>query len=201
MDVFLLDSDFKIERPKRYYRTLLHYEKQDNDHPLPDQTPQIQISPLSSEKMSMMSSIRTRVSRIFSLSNVHHEHDIGCSDSVSSVDSDFVPSRVPTPMLNPSTNINPLQRGEFDEHNQENDATPEKNAPVPSDVSKHTFYLLNSQTRLKISARNEVIPCPIFIIYFFFSEIIFLLSASNDAVHYCPREDRGFMSLYHDQSF
>ncbi|KAF8798774.1 phospholipase D [Phlegmacium glaucopus] len=157
-DVFLLDPDFKIERPKRYYRSLLHYEKQDNDHLFPDQPPpRDQISPPASEKRSVMSSIRTQVSKVFhldpdtTLSNAH-EHDANRSDSVSINSS--VPSRAPTPMLDPSTNTNPLQKGGHDEHVEEKD-TARKKKPVPSDVSKHTFYVLNSQTRLKISARNE----------------------------------------------
>lgn len=122
-----------------------------------------------------MSSIKTQVSNIFhadadtAQSNVHHDHgdDADCDDSESSVDSS-VPPRVPTPMLDPSTNMNPLQK---DEHAEEEKAAQKKNAPAPSDVSKHTFYLLNSQTRLKISARNEVMSGPTLII-FFFSEII-----------------------------
>jgi hypothetical protein len=97
----------------------MHYDK-DNDHLFPDppQTPQIsenQLSPSpNSEKRSVMSSIRTRV---FVLS---------------------APSRVPTVMLDPSTNH----------------------------VSKHTFYVLNSQMKLKVSEKNEVMPHPMSMKYF-----------------------------------
>ena len=94
------------------------------------------------------------------LSNVHHEHeDDARSDSASSVVSS-APSRVPTAMLDPSTNKNPFQQGVYDEHGKDNDITQKKHAPVPNDVSKHTFYVLNSQMRLKISAKNEVIQTP-----------------------------------------
>ena len=110
-----------------------------------------------------MSSIRTRVSKILHLdplSAVHHEHEDDVrSDSASSVISS-APSRVPTAMLDPSTNKNPLQPGVYDEHGEDKNTTQKK---VPNDVSKHTFYVLNSQMRLKISAKNEVMPYPMFI--------------------------------------
>ena len=105
-----------------------------------------------------MLSIRTGVSKIFHsdpLCDVHHEHeDDSRIDSASSVDSSTL-SIVPTPMLDPSTNKNPLQRSEYEEHGTDKD-TAQPNVPMPSDVSKHTFYVLNSQMRLKISAKNEV---------------------------------------------
>jgi phospholipase D1/2 len=108
----------------------------------------------------MISSIKTQVSKILHLDpllNVHHEHeDDSRSDSASAVSS--APSRVPTAMLDPSTNNNPLQQGVYDEHAEDENATQKKHPPMPNDVSKHTFYVLNSQMRLKISARNEVIP-------------------------------------------
>ena len=108
-----------------------------------------------------MSSIRTRVSKILHLdplSNAHHEHEDDVrNDSASSVVSS-APSRAPTAMLDPSTNRNPLQQGVYDDDGKDKDTTQKKHAPVPSDVSKHTFYVLNSQMRLKISAKNEVIP-------------------------------------------
>jgi hypothetical protein len=58
--------------------------------------------------------------------------------------------------------MNPLQKAEYDEYGEMKDTRQKKNAPVASDASKHTFYVLNSQMRLKFSARNEVMPCPIF---------------------------------------
>ena len=105
-----------------------------------------------------MSSIRTRVSKILHtdpLSNVHHEReDDARSDSASSVVSS-APSKIPTAMLDPSTNKNPLKQGVYDGHGEDNNVTQKK---LPYDVSKHTFYVLNSQMRLKISAKNEVMP-------------------------------------------
>ena len=109
--------------------------------------------------MSVMSSVRTGVSKILHSdppSNVHHEHENDSrSDSASSVVSSAL-SRDPIPMLDPSTNKNPLQPDVYEEHGEDKHTTQTKNAPVPRDVSKHTFYVLNSQTRLKVSAKNEV---------------------------------------------
>jgi phospholipase D1/2 len=66
-------------------------------------------------------------------------------------------------MLDPSTNANPLAGG--DEHPDEMNDTPnwqndteKKRKKRANDVSKHTFYIENSQTRLKLFARNEVLP-------------------------------------------
>lgn len=133
-----------------------------------------------------MSSIRTQVSKILhldgdtALSHVHHEQDDADRSDSSSVSSSAVsvPSRALTPMLDPSTNMNPLQRekhGEHGEHGDKTDTVQQKNPLVPGDVSKHTFYVVNSQMKLKISARNEVNPVSGFhtiYSYFFFSEII-----------------------------
>ena len=47
-----------------------------------------------------------------------------------------------------------MQQGVYDEHGEDVNTTQQK---VPNDVSKHTFYVLNSQMRLKISAKTEVI--------------------------------------------
>ena len=146
----------------------MYYEK-DNDHLFPDppqtpQIPEILLSP-NSEKRSVMSSIRTRVSKILHLdplSNVHHEHEDDTRSESSSVVSS-APSRVPTVMLDPSTNKNPLQQDVYDEHGEDVNTTQKK---VPKDVSKHTFYVLNSQMKLKISAKNEVMPHPMSMKYF-----------------------------------
>jgi phospholipase D1/2 len=141
-----------------------------------------------------MSSVRTGVSKIFHsdpLSNVHLEHeDETRSDSASSVVSSAL-SRDPTPMLDPSTNKNPLQLDGYEEHGEDKHTIQTKDAPVPRDVSKHTFYVLNSQTRLKVSAKNEVCNALSNLHKIYSLLICLLFSASNDAVHYCPREDRG----------
>ncbi|KAF9565693.1 phospholipase D [Agrocybe pediades] len=176
-DVFLLDQDFRIERPKRYYRqglgNLLHHPHQEptqhhdkagsethSDHHEPP--PQIQLSAPDPERTSMISSIKSRVSKIFHLdhghlsANGHAGHDSDDDGSSVSISS----SRPPTPMLDPSTNTNPLQPDDNKEHHgidhhgklKKLKETADK---VSGDVSKHTFYIINSQMRLKLIARNE----------------------------------------------
>ena len=64
----------------------------------------------------------------------------------------------PTPMLDPSTNTNPLELPD-DMNNRRTRAGEEdqkKKKKRTGDVSKHTFYIENSQMRLKLFARNEV---------------------------------------------
>ncbi|KDQ62566.1 hypothetical protein JAAARDRAFT_171033 [Jaapia argillacea MUCL 33604] len=109
-DVFLLDSDFKIERPKRVYRqglNLLHGEGEDNDET----------------------------------------------------------SRARSVMLDPSTNTDPLAgenhadwetRESWDEDRKGKGKGKDSDKKKSSgEVSKHTFYIENSQMRLKLFARNE----------------------------------------------
>ena len=55
-----------------------------------------------------------------------------------------------TPMLDPSTNTNPL---EAPDERSNGDKNKKKKR---GDVSKHTFYVENSQMRLKCYAKNEV---------------------------------------------
>ena len=69
----------------------------------------------------------------------------------------------PTPMLDPSTNTNPLlpnegNQGDDPVNNPDAKSLKQKKKKSTPDVSKHTFYIENSQTRLKLVARNEV-PC------------------------------------------
>jgi phospholipase D1/2 len=84
------------------------------------------------------------------------------SDSDTSEDSS-VPSRAPTPMLDPSTNPNPLDTvnaHKEDEHDDMEDRAwkaPDKKKKKPKDVSKHTFFISNSQMKLKLIAKNEVL--------------------------------------------
>jgi len=60
-------------------------------------------------------------------------------------------SQLPTPMLlDPSTNANPLN------HSADVDSGAKKNGELTADVSMHTFYVVNSQMKLKLRARSEV---------------------------------------------
>lgn len=167
-DVFLVDPDFKIERPTRYYRQGLNLithpeitvqeEKADKkeDH-----------NDVTSMRPSTRggSSIRSKLSRVFHRrhSEERSERDVPSprpsrvrASSVSSPTSGESMgaelARQITPILDPSTNTNPLLGP--DDHNDKNAGDKHKKKAV--DVSKHTFYIENSQMRLKLFARNEV---------------------------------------------
>ncbi|EPQ51020.1 phospholipase D [Gloeophyllum trabeum ATCC 11539] len=109
-DVFLFDPDFKIERPKRYYRAGL---------------------------------------------NLLHASSSGSSSS-------DMPSGRRTPVLDPSTNTDPLIEADSHDRNM-NDLQPPADGKEAerrkrrknNEVSKHTFYIENSQMKLKLYARNE----------------------------------------------
>ena len=58
-------------------------------------------------------------------------------------------------MLDPSTNINPLVRGAARPSDNYSDGKGKEEGPA-TDVSKHTFYVVNSQVKLKLHARTEV---------------------------------------------
>lgn len=60
-------------------------------------------------------------------------------------------------MLDPSTNTNPLEppTGMSDKRSRAGEEEKRKKKRT-GDVSKHTFYVENSQMRLKLFARNEV---------------------------------------------
>ncbi|KAF8964181.1 hypothetical protein BDZ97DRAFT_1731107 [Flammula alnicola] len=212
-DVFLFDSGFKIERPKRYYRqglgNLLHHDKTDEkskeleqqhkktvEHQHghghangdaqqritePAAQPHLSTAP-DSERRSVISSIKTRVSKIFQLdpsgcmsasgsrgastsriAGTHSDEDEADADVSDQGDDDLgsvlsIPSRPPTPMLDPSTNANPLLQGQGEEGAGKDGDEKGKEGmkkKAASDVSRHTFYVVNSQMRLKLVAKNE----------------------------------------------
>lgn len=74
--------------------------------------------------------------------------------------SSAVSSRPATPMLDPSTHVNPLKSSGVAEgretQGETNEQDKRKKKKRSDDVSKHTFYVENSQMRLKLFARNEV---------------------------------------------
>ncbi|KAG6903142.1 hypothetical protein C0995_004689 [Termitomyces sp. Mi166 len=152
-DVFLLDPEFEIERPKRYYRqglNLLHVEVPSTSYKSTDKAHHHETG-----RRSMFGSVTTRFSKLFhadggrraaSVNDVHgdDDHDGSVHDSESS---DSVASQTPCAMLDPSTNINPLV-------GKNNEQLPE-GRDHSEDVSKHTFYVTNAQMRLKLFARNK----------------------------------------------
>ncbi|KAG6918332.1 hypothetical protein DXG01_015191 [Tephrocybe rancida] len=151
-DVFLIDPDFEIERPKRYYRQglhLLHADGLGSSHK-PDKIPD---RPETGQR-TMIGSVTTKFSKLFhsdgkrraaSVNNTHQD-GIG-SEHASTSSSESVASQAPSAMLDPSTNINPLAG--------KNNEPAAEGKDHSEDVSKHTFYVTNAQVRLKLFARNE----------------------------------------------
>ncbi|KAJ3717102.1 hypothetical protein C8R42DRAFT_678000 [Lentinula raphanica] len=172
-DVFMLDPDFTIERPKRYYRqglNLLHPDSLLEDKTQNEYDPRRVSINTDTEHMSLMGSIKGHFSQAFHLggrararttSNVNqqnqHDDDASSSSSRSSIS-----SRVTTPMLDPSTHVNPLQRQDDNPGEDENTGeqhpwsnNKKKKKANANEVSKHTFFITNSQMRLKLFARNQ----------------------------------------------
>ncbi|KAF5389183.1 hypothetical protein D9757_003438 [Collybiopsis confluens] len=163
-EVFLLDSDFTIERPKRYYRqglNLLHPDSQNEEKPRDvGEHLRVPLNTHEAEHMSLMGSIKGRFTHVLHLgghsrarttSNVNRQDHLDDNSSASSNTS--ISSRPATPMGDPSTNANPLHPADDDEdHPWSNKKKKKTNA---NEVSKHTFYISNSQTRLKLFARNQ----------------------------------------------
>lgn len=157
-DVFMLDSDFVIERPKRYYRqgfNLLHPETASEHRPK-----------ASSEHVG---SVRSRLSKVFHPRTKSHPElgegrrsSVSSDSSSSSSSNSSMASDNREAMLDPSTNTNPLTAGPDDEHEnftEDNkikwDPQHERKKKKEGEVSKHTFYIINSQMRLKLYAKNE----------------------------------------------
>ena len=177
MDVFLLDSDFKIVRPIRYYRKGLHLlrpEPADREFHTTERVHEVAL-PQDIDCASAMGSITSKITGALHIGRQstpnaknrenkpprpeHVRHDSASSGS--SFPSNFSPSA----MLDPSTHIRPFppcqpqQRGQ-EQSQQQNQTSTEngqrKRRKRAQDVSKHTFYVENSQMRLKLFARNEV---------------------------------------------
>ncbi|KAJ7288468.1 phospholipase D [Mycena rebaudengoi] len=161
-DVFLLDADFDIERPKRYYRQglkLLHPDTEADDNQNPNQL----LKPSGArdhDTRSMMGSIRSSFSKMLHPHSSRRSgngtaiHDDSSSSSGSSASS--VVSQQPPAMLDPSTNPNPLsettEQPDAERHWHPDEKKKKKKV---EDVSKHRFYIVNSQMRLKLFARNQ----------------------------------------------
>ncbi|KAG6841710.1 hypothetical protein C0991_007982 [Blastosporella zonata] len=155
-DVFLIDAEFEIERPKRYYRQglhLLHADTLGISHKATDKLPERPET--RTEQRSVLGSVTKRFSRLFhtdgeqrtaSVNDTHRDGEHEDSDH-ESTSSSSVASQAPSAMLDPSTHVNPLVG--------KNNEPPAEGRDHSEDVSKHTFYVTNAQVRLKIFARNE----------------------------------------------
>ena len=160
----MLDSDFRIERPKRYYRQGLSFLHPDMiAHHEHDTHP----NDYDGDQKSIMGSIKGKLSKALnfrrsedSRPNPEGMPHIPRASSVPGSSSSSISSRAPTPLLDPSTNANPLS-GPNEHHDVSEDGEKwenKKKGRTDREVSKHTFYISNSQMRLKLIARNEVCP-------------------------------------------
>ncbi|TCD69038.1 Phospholipase D1 [Steccherinum ochraceum] len=164
-DVFLIDSDFKIERPTRYYRQGLNLLTLPSEAGQPDDE-KTHHEARSHAGSTIASSFTSRFSKVF-----HRKRDSfqtandstrqsgeqqadsdSDADSAASEDED---SRPETPMLDPSTNTNPLEADDPNEKGPRVKGSEGHRRKSSSDVSKHTFYIENSQVKLKLFAKNE----------------------------------------------
>ncbi|KAK2465203.1 hypothetical protein APHAL10511_002557 [Amanita phalloides] len=145
-DVFLLDSHFEIERPKRYYRQGFNLLRPSSH---------VNKVPPQPESKFWLHFLPHRLSKIFSCSRLPpNQPDPFQTVLGTSVSLNEFPSHLPTPMLDPSTNITPFVRGTL--HPNGNGTVDEKKwNGSAADVSKHTFFIINSQVKLKLHARSE----------------------------------------------
>lgn len=188
-DVFLFDPDFKIERPKRYYRAglnLLHGGVEIDDSisfgGIREKVQREQDE--HGDNVSLIGTIKSTMSKVLHLGHHHRHHrhselnekDGGerrsasmsngrprsSSASSSGSSSSDMPSGRRTPVLDPSTNTDPLIEADSHDRNM-NDLQPPADGKEAerrkrrknNEVSKHTFYIENSQMKLKLYARNE----------------------------------------------
>jgi phospholipase D1/2 len=169
-DVFLLDANFKIKRPTRYYRqglNLLHGDPIRDSlaakvEPT-DSAVRGSVDSANAEHKSLLGSIRSRMSHMLhphrdashagpsSTQDGEQEQHVRSDTDADSLDPDSSP---PTPLLDPSTNADPLNEDETDAPRNQDEVAQRKKAS--REVSKHTFYIENSQMRLKLFARSEV---------------------------------------------
>jgi phospholipase D1/2 len=167
-DVFLFDADFRIERPTRYYRQglnllqgeMIRDELAERKHLAVDNSHETK-SLLGSVRKSLKNVIRRRSEH--TERNGHDDHEQGHtrpsgadSDSSSSSSSSSSSDRPPTPLLDPSTNTNPIQDVDGHRVNLDDGKNKGKKKKTANEMSKHTFYIVNSQLRLKLFARSEV---------------------------------------------
>jgi len=144
-----------------------------------------------SDGRSLLGSFRSQFSRLASPSDHRKNHsrarqnetdDHHESDSSGAV---LSPVYAQTTIFDPSINLNPLVlSGDSQSYNQSRQVAIKK-GKNRDDVSKHTFYIINSQMRLKLYAKTEV--C---LVIFFPRLATELLLAPNAPMDYCTRKER-----------
>jgi len=115
-----------------------------------------------SDGRSLLGSFRSQLFRLTSPSDHRKSHDRARqnemddhheSDSSGAVSS---PAYAQTTIFDPSINLNPLVvSGDSQSYDQSRQVATKK-GENRDDVSKHIFYIINSQMRLKLYAKNEV---------------------------------------------
>jgi phospholipase D1/2 len=187
-DVVLLDADFRIERPTRYFRQGVNLLHPDIEATLDEAVDRVVGGGVGGSgggtdggqpRRSIAGTIRSGFSKVLHPGKHHagrrahsadpdHRalHEAGVredgEDSSSSESEDGEHHDDVAPMADPSTVVNPLvdeggrnvlsnAAARADRH----DGKSRKKGGT-GEVSKHTFYIENSQKRLKLYARNEV---------------------------------------------
>ncbi|KIK24525.1 hypothetical protein PISMIDRAFT_645727 [Pisolithus microcarpus 441] len=173
-DVFLLDRDFDIIRPVRYYRKGLHLLRHDSsddkDQGNRHTRENVHIVPEhEANGLNWLQSCKNKLSRVLCFGHHSTPNSTGEStekprfngpssdrwnDSGLLVGSVVSPS-VRSPIVDPSTNRDPLVADTDDRDIQPPISEKELRQKRPQDVSKHTFYVQNSQMKLKLIAHNE----------------------------------------------
>lgn len=211
-DVFLLDSGFKIERPTRYYRqgfNLLHPEHDEKEIVGVQDNQKMEVQyDHQSGFAATMGTINSRMSKILHLGGHKGSRSDDAlhstarpragSASSGSSNSSSEPEQALTPMLDPSTNINTLQHpNKMNESRLQVGKDDKKKKKRAGDVSKHTFYIENSQMRLKLFARNEVSFLTSQYVAGYSSAVSGI--ASNAAVDHGARESSCSLTLHRQQ--
>jgi len=111
-------------------------------------------------------------------------HSIASSSSSSSSSSDGSGHDM---MLDPSTNANPLHGPDEPGDRWHPDIKKKR-----KDVSKHTFFISNSQIRLKLFARNQVCSFAIR----FIQSAVTQFAEANAAMDYCSRKGSSDIALH-----
>ncbi|KAI6114007.1 phospholipase D [Pisolithus sp. B1] len=170
-DVFLLDHDFHVIQPVRYYRKGLHLlrrEPSDEKDPRTRENVRI-VSEHEANGFSWLESCKNTLSRILCFGRRSTPNLIGEStekpssngplsdgwDDSGLLVGSVVPASVRSPIVDPSTNQDPLVTDTDDRDVQPPTSEKDRRKKRPQDVSKHTFYVQNSQMKLKLFARNE----------------------------------------------
>ncbi|KAF8501365.1 hypothetical protein JB92DRAFT_2975716 [Gautieria morchelliformis] len=190
-EVFMFDSEFKIERPKRVYRQGLDFihcghAEGETGTASPKDAANITYAAAvgyENEKSSNLDSFKCTLGRLFPRHtasarpippsrHAHTQTHSGATVSSSGFSSasfvgsededDHVNASPVNSMVDPSTNMDPLRAGTVND--AEMNPTLDKEAAAcesarkkkkrVKDVSKHTFFIKNSQMRLKLFARS-----------------------------------------------